>query len=302
MGFIGDFKHSLAMSRMVKKIHKENKDNVLIISADKGIGDLCILFAYLPEYLRSKGKTSFKIILPNNTHTATLTKQFGLGEDTVILIDGKKKKMFDESIHKIFFRLMTEKLRNEGVLIMGSTEFHAGRLLYKIPSFNFLDLYKYGVFGLSDDAPIRYPEVEKPANLQKLQDPYIILNPYSYSSKIPLSFFSDLADKLKSMGYSVYSNCAPGQKPIEGTIPLTVSIEELYHLSKDAECIISVRSGILDYVVSNARRIVALCGDNDTLYPYTLKAWKTGCEVHEHLYEKDIDTDMIVKEATGHGN
>ena len=76
-----------------------------------------------------------------------------------------------------------------------------------------------------------------------------ILNPYSFSMYSSLQLFEKIAIELKKLNFTVYSNILNGQKEIEGTIPLKCNLYELYSIAKKIPLIVSVRSGILDFLI-----------------------------------------------------
>ncbi len=96
----------------------------------------------------------------------------------------------------------------------------------------------------------------------------------------------------KAKGYSVYENCRKPEQCLKGAIPLICTVQELYWIVKKCKLFISIRSGIIDYLIGNS-------GCYITLYPriwneyfkkaYSLDAWETDSRVFEYYYDEESE-------------
>ena len=123
-------------------------------------------------------------------------------------------------------------------------------------SLHFFDRYRENVFGLPLGTEILPPLIENISmeQQQKLHAMYqlskrtVIMTPYANSST---QIFSDdiwfgLVNKLKALGYIVYTNVAGKELPIKGTKPIRLTFPELIYVAGKVRCFIGRRSGIFD--------------------------------------------------------
>lgn len=95
-------------------------------------------------------------------------------------------------------------------------------------------------------------------------DRAVILFPYANSVHIPgctPEFWSDLVEKLKSLGFEIYTNCAPNQKELDRTTKLDVNLQEIFYLSEKVRYCIGIRSGMLDLLANSNCNLISLCLD-----------------------------------------
>lgn len=275
--------------KIIKQIIKNNEGTeIIILGGEPGIGDFLLVTAYLNTYIKNYNQKSIPLCSDTSKN---LLEELGI----VNYITVNKKQM-----HEIVFgccwnpllRPMIKSYLADGKLRIAAYEYfiHSSQC-FRIPEVNILKIIKYSAFQLTDDtAEIRYPKVELDYNvLQKyrIQFPFVIINPYSNSAYIGLDIFEKLVIKIKEKGFNVYCNVMKNQKEVEGSIALRCTIQELFVLSSYAELILSIRSGILDYIVSNAKRIIAIYDREIDYYAYTLKSWETETEIGEFLYDNN---------------
>lgn len=123
-------------------------------------------------------------------------------------------------------------------------------------SLHFFDRYRENVFGLPLGTEILPPIIEDISveQQQKLHAMYqlskrtVIITPYANSST---QLFSDevwfgLVNKLKALGYIVYTNVAGKELPIKGTMRIKLTFPELVYAAGKVKCFIGRRSGIFD--------------------------------------------------------
>ena len=134
--------------------------------------------------------------------------------------------------------------------------------------YDFIDAYRHNVFELPFETPFQYPTVGDidQARKDRLKERYtidgartIVLAPRSHAlGFLGDAFWENLARKLSERGFIVYTNVGGKEKPVAGTQPLAVSFEELFYLAGEINCVISHRSGLLDYLVFSKARILAI--------------------------------------------
>jgi hypothetical protein len=112
--------------------------------------------------------------------------------------------------------------------------------------------------------------------------------------------FERFVTELKKRGYIVYTNVIQNQKAIEGTLRLDCSMQELYSIACDIPLIISIRTGLLDYLIPSGINMFVLYGqtkvdssghEND----YTLQEWNPLGKLCE-VWTSQKSDDEIVQE------
>ena len=104
-------------------------------------------------------------------------------------------------------------------------------------------------------------------------DRAVILFPYANSVHIPgctPEFWSDLVGKLKSMNFEIYTNCAPNQQALDGTVKLDVNLQEIFYLSEKVRYCIGIRSGMLDLLANSNCNLISLCLDYHMNFTFDL--------------------------------
>ncbi len=278
----------------LKKLKKKYKDYLFIV-VEHGIGDICIGLAYYSEWLNKHATEKHKLIIVQDKKY--LIKDYNIELSNVLYVSYSMIHNMNTAICSPYFRRIVKHWVNAGWLIPLCPRFFIGHdFLLDIPNLSAQKIIKYSAYHLDISARQSFPTVSYKYN-GTIKTPFIIINPYSYSVNIPQAFFVNIADKLKGRGITVYTNLALNQEPIEGTESLCISPEELLFLAKEAKCIISVRSGILDYIISNSKNIIAIYNNEQFMTLYSLKAWECNCNIREYIYSDDLNIDLIVDEA-----
>ncbi len=116
-------------------------------------------------------------------------------------------------------------------------------------------------------------------------DRTVVLNPYSNSTHYPAEkrrVLENLAAKLRELGYTVYTNTVKDQLPVRGTRELRCSLAQMYDLAGRIPLVISVRSGLLDYLVPSGANIYAIYFKNGiTPALFNLAAWGCSGKIRE---------------------
>lgn len=137
-------------------------------------------------------------------------------------------------------------------------------------------------------------EVKCIENFDKIADRVVLVNQFSNSctlTELQLEYFGKIIDFLSKRGYILYSNVVEEQLPMPGCKPLRCSLGELLGIAYKIPLILSVRSGILDFLVKTDVDMFVLSSRNSLRCP--LKEWgRKGriCEFYNN--ETDNDTDL----------
>ena len=208
-----------ALSFWSELCNKYGKDNVRFVTSDKYKELICE--CYYPEikntlFLKHYGVLMlFLQCLIVNNHCSLIARKHGIINSTASGYNKYRKNS------NLSYRIMLSEI-------------------YNLPG----DIIDYPIIK---DYPI--------CSISKLDEikennKVCIINPYSNSMSCDSLYFEIIVDYLNKKGMTVYCNLVQGQKPIKGSIPLYCPIEELYSICKKIPLFISLRSGILDYLIS----------------------------------------------------
>lgn len=147
-----------------------------------------------------------------------------------------------------------------------------GKFIFR-RGFDFFGTFKRNIFGLPLNTPFRAPTVDDISDDAKVRlvnnyeidrERTVILAPHANLYR-PLSveFWNDLISRLKAEGCVVYTNIARKtdgtmEMPLDGTLPMRVSLNEIYWLADKVRCIIGMRSGLLDLLAFSKAKIYCL--------------------------------------------
>lgn len=169
-----------------------------------------------------------------------------------------------------------------------------------------LECFKQNVFQLSRAAQIefhnvRHHKVSAIKDFESNCKRIVVLNPYSNSISLNMSdkellCFEKICMFLRERGFLVYTNVIKDQKAVKGSLALRCSLAESYSISLKIPLIVSVRSGILDFIVkSNINMFVLYDGEIGKIV-YTLKQWGCNGRYEELLFsdwEKEKESESF---------
>lgn len=277
-------------ARKVKKIVKEYSNDIVFL-AFSGIGDICYSFAFLDEL---KKKYDRNVVVFTRRYTERLVSKYS-GIDDIVVVNERDSKLIRKFLER--------PGRNATLLNDGTNE----RLVYSCnqwKTFNysimnlakdFVEVQKIVVYNLDDSSRLTYPIPVANKGYNDYSNS-VILNPFSnYVNNDCMSIFEAIAKHFLDEGLDVYTNMVSGKSAVKGTKELICEIDDLYNITRTTKMFVSVRSGILDYMVSNGGNYFVLYPDlwGGLFYKaYTLHAWKT----ESHIAEIIISADCTVKD------
>lgn len=81
-------------------------------------------------------------------------------------------------------------------------------------------------------------------------DKGVIIAPYAKTlNELPNDFWMLLSNRLKEQGYTIFTNVSKKEKELPGTIPVSLSPDEMIILAKEIGWVISIRSGLCDLLL-----------------------------------------------------
>lgn len=162
-------------------------------------------------------------------------------------------------------------------------------------------LLRNSIFRLPEEGKITYHNTSFDMKYLRLTDispneRIAIINPYSVSLNTSSeNIFVDICKTLVENRYTVYTNTVNEQRALPGTKPIKCSIYELYSLACISDLIVSIRSGILDFLVSsNINMFIIYENTNNAFFNmYQLKAWQCSGKIEEILIDSEYDYKAI---------
>lgn len=141
-------------------------------------------------------------------------------------------------------------------------------------------------------------------NFQSIKSKICIINPYSYSMKFSEGLYEKIVQKLSNLGYVVFTNVVDNQKAIEGSEPLRASLDELFSIACEIPLVVSVRSGILDFLIPSKVNMFVVYEkwkdiDNEQLdiegdeNPYSLMEWNPRGLIYESFLKEGEENKVF---------
>ena len=276
---------------LLRKICRRNRNFLVVFIGGFGIGDAC-LEASLLDSFQAKEERKVLVVCCNNQkgiiERICGVKVLGISKKQANLVSCCYKNQFTNYYCLYLYKKYRLCIADPWYYIKWPSQY--------IENLYVINIIRDAAFRLIDyDYEIKYPVSNSNSCVNKVDSKknYIILNPYSNSMDIDNDFFAVLAAELLQRGYVVYTNVFGEQQEIKNTLRLECSIDELYQYAKEAYCVISIRSGILDYIVSNTKCMFVLYDDLKFYNLYSLNQWKTSCNIFEYRYREDNKKDII---------
>lgn len=269
--------------RMLNRIIKRNPEGAIFLAV-LGLGDICYAFAYLSSIKKIYGK----IIVVTSIYSRELVSFYPC-IDEVITVNPcdtiKLKSLIFSRIGKKIFDSYDLKHRVFSCNPWGAFPI---KIMY-IPKITFLKLLKHVTYELNENAPIDYPQV-KYCSLEKFGianwEKVVLINPHSNFLNTDSDIFKQISKQLIAKGYVVYTNISKSYPhPIEGTLPMNCNLQELFNIVKKIRLFVSVRSGLLDFVVSAGGRLLVIYDwDENGLFKkaYNLDDWTTNSMIAQY--------------------
>lgn len=272
-------------------IRRKSDDEFIIILSDL-IGDTVYALAYLTALHECYPEK--KIIVVGNRRLRRFLESYR-GIDQLVLLD--EGKWLDRKNASMQNSRISEAGLKYGIF---NSNPHYYKKCYSAPNPETLYQLKTHIYRLHDSCRIDYPNfklngaITAIKDFESQKDRIVIINPYSNSLGKPTkALYEAICEFLIEKGFTVYTNVIGTQKPIYGSKELRCSMEELYSISCEIPAFISIRSGILDYLVSSGINMFVLY-DNCTLRikkMYSLTNWRCSGEIYE-LYPEDTEKEI----------
>ena len=249
---------------IIDKLKMKHPGYFRIFCPYSSLGDAYYCMCYLSAFLKKRGKD--KAVVCVYTENC---------KDVISIFDGYKIEVlpqFDlEAAIQATIYLQDENgfiAHNDKPYVMNLTK------ALQIKCISFENLYKCGVFGLQlSEIPAEPISWDLYQNIEVIpESTSVILAPYAGSvTSLNNDIWVNIRDSYKERGYTVFTNTAPGEVPIDGTEAISPKIREMKSVVERAGIFIGLRSGICDVIRTANCRKIALYPD----YNFSSTKWKS---------------------------
>jgi hypothetical protein len=243
---------------------KYDKSITLLLFPAIGTGDAYLLCAFLNCYIKQNSLGKYKLIVSTSAQE-NIARDFGFAD--VDILDISKARSIVSYLN--FMNWHYNEVQGIHVLYWQNRDRHGviGERCLPSTKLNLYDFYTRLVLKLTfrperslmktnqDSAKIRGTFHD----MGLFEGKTAILSPYNNTfMEFPEAFWETIAIKLTSKGYAVCTNVGKkDEKPIEGTIPLSVPHDSIIPIAEIAGLFIGIRSGLCDILSqANCEKII----------------------------------------------
>lgn len=286
---------------------KKKKQQIIVLPAN-AIGDCLYIFSFLEVLNRRVLQDHLQMVIYVSDRYKKILATYPVPLNNVVYLKHLGIK------HLLLLMLSTSSLAPKSVIIAAQNDIYAS---YPMSYGEYIPKEIIGARNKLSYAlrvpnnPILYHNLPKLSvsaikNFEANKERICIVNPYSSSMTFSAILYERICEILKRKGFLVYTNVCGSQKAIEGTIPLRCSIEELYSIACDIPLIVSVRSGILDFLIPSGINMFVIYETWKDKYNmvdpkvfathYSLKEWQPKGSVQEIHMDTRTDDEKILAE------
>lgn len=242
---------------VIKNIRKTCGEDTHILFTRGATGDTYIQLLLLHNYVREKKITSY-VLLGDPVGMEGLLPMFP--EEKYIRISGYRAECIEKT-----YMLLGAGFLNLTIMFPWTYSLYANRCRIRmLERFNFMDTYKWYVFGLNTSIHYNYPVIKKMDETLRrkfesqgvVDRKTIIIAPEANSvTELSVPFWNEIFQIWRDNGYQVLVNTKQRKKYAADTIfPL---YEEMIPLLEYAGYFVGIRSGLCDIISrSKCRKIV----------------------------------------------
>ncbi len=243
-------------------LKKYGEDTIFLTCQHPGTGDVYNIGTYFQQYLQKNGIKKYEFLF-RGEREQKVGALFGIHGDTVLSSRETECLMrFARFAHAP--NVEVTQLHHMDFLYEASTNFSYFEEYYK--GITFVDTFKKVTMGLDDNARPEPPHFCKVENIDKIFEAKglkkgrtVILSPYSSSAQVLTEdIWNALIEKLKAAGFTVATNCAPGEeRPLSGTAAVSFEYQYAKSYMERAGYFVGARSGLCDIInTTSCKKIV----------------------------------------------
>jgi hypothetical protein len=234
----------------LERIRVQYPEHHLVICPNNALGDVYWAMAFLPPYCDKHGIDKIVVLTIGNTcrevaETFDRTNTVALSETEM-----------DEFVQAVIFK------REEDCIIAHHDRPYTDKIIKYLDRhfLSFIDYYRCAVYGLTKETkhvlPCKLTPFDNFTYIPKGKS--VILSPYAKSVvALPCEFWEKITADYSAEGYTVFTNVANNEKPIEGTVSLKIPVSQMPAVVEHAGTFIGIRNGLCDVLyAADCRKIV----------------------------------------------
>ncbi len=240
--------------KLLGTIKDKHKGKLIILCPFNALGDIYYCMSYIPQYLKNR-KIADYVLCVQGTGCKEVAMLFG--HDSCEVIEPRE---LDAIIQSAIYT-------QDDMCFIAHQDRPYVVNLHKMLSAKKITLeqmYRIGVFGLDDSAVPKEPMVWKDWDKLDIIKPNeaLILAPYAKSVP-PISdeIWESIIKEYSDRGYQIFTSVYADEKPLEKTMPLRASLNQMKSIVERAGTFIAIRSGLCDVLRSARCKKVALYPD-----------------------------------------
>jgi len=283
------------------------KNDQVVILPTSALGDAIYVFSFLENLYKRSNKDNVQLLIYISDRYKQIAESYALPINKIVYLKHLGIK------HLFLLMLSASTYGPKSVEIARNRS-----IIATIPQAHINWLNRQKIFGTRNRlarllnvplVPISYhnlPRVEVGSipNFGQIKNKVCVINSFSYSMEASASLYEIICNKLLERDFIVYTNVVGNQKEIKGSKPLACSIDELYSIACDIPLVVSVRSGILDFLIPSKVNMFVIyektkkIGKIDSIVKknYSLEEWLPKGNVCEVCMENESDEDKIINE------
>lgn len=243
---------------LLHKIKRERGEETHFFLMRGATGDTYIQLMLVGNWIRENGTHSY-VLLGDPTGIEGLKRVFG--DIDFIHITGYRAECIEKT-----YMLLGGDILNLTIMFPWTYTLYFNRCRVRMTEgFNFMDTYKWYVFGLKADVMFTVPVFRKLDNRMRyelkkkgiINNKTVIIAPEANSvTRLPIKFWNEVIKELEKRGYRVFINCEGKNDYVAKTI--FFSYWESVPLIDFAGYFVAIRSGLCDIVSSSCAKKIIL--------------------------------------------
>ena len=222
----------------------------LIVCPNNALGDVYWAMAFLPHYCKKHGIREIAAVVTGDG-CRQVADMFGAENTTVLDL-----AEMDELVQALIYTR-----ENNCIIAHHDRPYTDNIIKYLDRHFlSFIDYYRCGVYGLAMDIEPTAPTCLHAFSGEPgiVKDKTVIISPYAKSVVGPPDlFWEGLAGEWRDKGYHVCTSIDGREKPVKGTTPLFLPLNQMASAAEFAGCFIGLRNGLCDIVhTARCRKIL----------------------------------------------
>ena len=275
-------------TRTLWRIRETYPADYLIICPNNALGDVYWAMAFFPAYCE-KHRISKTAAVVTGSGCRQVAEMFGMAN--TLVLDNTE---MDEFLQALIYT------HEENCIIAHHDRPYTDMIIKYLDKrfLSFINFYRIAVFGLPKETVAEVPSClqECSATSRLVEGKTVIISPCAKSIvQMPRLFWERLAWEWRSNGFLVCTCVSGKEKPVKGTVPISVPLCQMASTVEYAGCFIGLRSGLCDIIhTARCRKILVFpdCHYSTTPYKvvdfFALPGWEIWVVNSENMQIESI--------------